>query len=534
MNLHRCCNFDFIVITAPSEEIRRTYDTQIQYFQRKCAMLKGSNIICVADPVGKRIGSGGGTLHALHMLSTRYGHEKVASSRNLIIHSGGDSQRAPMYSVCGKAWMSLNEVHDDVVLNPLLHLIDELNGSFNRKLPVSCLIVACGDVLLNFRRELWEDSFDVQGDGIFVVAVAASAEVARNHGVLYSHSIDENLLSNNGGNRNANVVACCADYYFQKPSLEKMKSFDVLVDLNGCSCALIDTGVVLFTKASFSHLFTLLSLQFTTSNDTARSNMVRFELYNEILSACKTNASNDNSFSSFLSRVGIEADAKSEYSHFLKHLWEMFSNIQLHMIYIHGGTFQHLGTSKEVLDYFSHSAATLPERRIVKSVASNPTSSALSVGNYPIIVNSILTSPLDNLSLFCENCNFSKMLPFSCKSDKIVNCPSLGFLSNFYSCIAAALPACPFNIVVQQVLLKHSVLREWKTDQTYFVLMCVGLNDDVKADYRSTTASILGLSWERFFEVAFIVLLYCLINFIIIFPLDHMYNPIRYLVQRRC
>ncbi len=77
---------------------------------------KDTLIVAVPDPASVRIGSGGATLNALHVVSERLSamqgynyinYDAVKKSRILILHSGGDSQRLPICSVRGKAFCSL-------------------------------------------------------------------------------------------------------------------------------------------------------------------------------------------------------------------------------------------------------------------------------------------------------------------------------------------------------------------------------------------------------------------------------------------
>jgi hypothetical protein len=114
--------------------------------------------MCVADPSGVRVGSGGGTLNALQYLEDSIGRHKLLASRVAIIHSGGDSRRAPLHSVCGKAWASINavlpngdvEVGDakSVLATPIALLMQEL-CLFCRRASDSIVVIASNDVLLD-------------------------------------------------------------------------------------------------------------------------------------------------------------------------------------------------------------------------------------------------------------------------------------------------------------------------------------------------------------------------------------------------
>lgn len=76
-----------------------------------------SSIPCfvVPDPSNARVGSGGATFNALitvQDLMSRRSDIDFATSRVFVIHSGGDSQRLPLQSVCGKAWCSFPVINE--------------------------------------------------------------------------------------------------------------------------------------------------------------------------------------------------------------------------------------------------------------------------------------------------------------------------------------------------------------------------------------------------------------------------------------
>ena len=67
---------------------------------------------CTCDPIGHRLGSGGGTAWLLHQA---YLNEKgdsdfdawLASEKRILIHAGGQSRRLPSYAVQGKVLMPI-------------------------------------------------------------------------------------------------------------------------------------------------------------------------------------------------------------------------------------------------------------------------------------------------------------------------------------------------------------------------------------------------------------------------------------------
>lgn len=144
------CLFSHIVLTAPSEKIASVYGLQLEYLKASVPFLSFTKIFCVSDPEGFRIGSGGGTLNALDILVKKIGLNEFYSSKVLMIHSGGDSRRAPLYSLCGKAWTTLNATiaGSKEIANPLLLLIIEIN-KFCQNLKEGSLVIASSDVLLH-------------------------------------------------------------------------------------------------------------------------------------------------------------------------------------------------------------------------------------------------------------------------------------------------------------------------------------------------------------------------------------------------
>jgi hypothetical protein len=66
----------------------------------------------------------------------------------LIIHSGGDSRRAPLHSVCGKAWTALNgSINEQLIATPIILLIEEL-PFLSDYIPLCSMTVASCEVLL--------------------------------------------------------------------------------------------------------------------------------------------------------------------------------------------------------------------------------------------------------------------------------------------------------------------------------------------------------------------------------------------------
>lgn len=105
--------------------------------------------------------------------------DALAQLRVLVVHSGGDSQRSPTQSVCGKAWSGLPTAGERLVA-PVDHLIEQL-AAVARDAPPGVL-VACSDVLLTLPEPhafagAWSQP------GVTGLAIRADAAYGPRHGV---------------------------------------------------------------------------------------------------------------------------------------------------------------------------------------------------------------------------------------------------------------------------------------------------------------------------------------------------------------
>ena len=143
-----------MIVTAPNEYLCEIYQFQLNYLQYQSmnSSSKRTEYLCIADPKGVRIGSGGGTLNALSKLVDRVGESEVLKSKVAIIHSGGDSRRSPLQSVVGKAWTQINSslsgAADGSPSTPLSLLIQELE-IVAESVSEGSLVIASSDVLVS-------------------------------------------------------------------------------------------------------------------------------------------------------------------------------------------------------------------------------------------------------------------------------------------------------------------------------------------------------------------------------------------------
>src|SRR5208282_707288 len=107
--------WDYLILTASNDRQAGGYENQLA-IRRRAGLLNdvGTDLV-VADPFGKRVGSGGSTIYCLMRVvqaeiertgadaADMTSVERILSGlRILILHAGGDSRRVPAYGPCGK------------------------------------------------------------------------------------------------------------------------------------------------------------------------------------------------------------------------------------------------------------------------------------------------------------------------------------------------------------------------------------------------------------------------------------------------
>ena len=332
--------FNYLVITCPSQEKEHVYTEQA-----RALGLRDCMVIAVSDPVGVRIGSGGGSLNALERLRSVIGDAALREAKVLIIHSGGDSRRAPQHSVTGKAWASINTPN---ITSPLALLIKEC-AAFFTNLPPASFVVASSDVMLdlNPRNSV---PLDIPADAVSAVTVPELPQTAKNHGVLVHSDLA-------GSSADPHIAR--ATLYLQKPSVEKMQQTGA-VSAEGK--ALIDTGLIVATGAAYHAFLAFLddpSVCMCTERGITGSSIgepIRLELYSDMLLAVALEAG-PCSLAEYSSRIGLQ-DAplvegkKGEgcLRDALVKVWKGLSILPFYVLACPQGSFMHLGTSSEMLD----------------------------------------------------------------------------------------------------------------------------------------------------------------------------------------
>jgi len=182
--------WDYLIITAANDQQAESYDHQIQQRQKAGEIPQVRNCHVIPDMGGKRIGSGGSTLHSLacvlHRERPRAGPasfeeaEAILSGlRILIVHAGGDSRRLPAHSHCGKMFVPIPAKGQPSVASTLF---DRLVPAF-LMLPEASrgqIVVASGDALILFDAS----AVKFARSGITALGSFAPSQDAAHHGVF--------------------------------------------------------------------------------------------------------------------------------------------------------------------------------------------------------------------------------------------------------------------------------------------------------------------------------------------------------------
>ncbi len=332
--------WDYLIVTAANDQQAKAYDHQIQERQKAGEIPQVRNCLVIPDLDGKRIGSGGSTLHSLACVlhrerpgggpATFEEAEAILSGlRILIVHAGGDSRRLPAYSHCGKMFVPIPAQGQPAVASTLF---DQLVPTF-LALPTSSrgqIVVASGDALVLFDVS----AVEFARPGITALGSIASPKEAAHHGVF--------CTAKDGSVRR----------YLQKPSPEDQLAAGAVSARGEC---VLDVGVMSFDASAAVQLlcaFFAKTLQKhgqpaldwkTDVRSVLYSNGI--DLYREICCALGT----ETTFEQYADNVRasgstVERSLLAEWFASLRHIPFNFDELP-HCKFLHFGTTRQLITS---------------------------------------------------------------------------------------------------------------------------------------------------------------------------------------------
>ena len=251
--------------------------------------LSSDEYFCTCDPVGHRLGSGGGTswllMEAMRGDGARDFGEWLSKDKRILIHAGGQSKRLPSYAVSGKVLMPLpvfrwerGQKLSQNLLSVQLPLYEKMMQMAPDNMHT---MVVSGDVLIRSTQPLQPvPEADVVCYGLWL-----DASVARNHGVFVSDRRSPSVLKQ----------------MLQKPSVK------TLTEIQKDHYYLTDIGVWLLSDRA-------VNLLMQRSSDEA-SGFKEYDLYSEFGCALGTEPTRPDSLLSQLS-VAIVPLAGGEFYHF--------------------------------------------------------------------------------------------------------------------------------------------------------------------------------------------------------------------------
>ena len=196
---------------------------------------------CTSDPVGSKLGSGGGTAWLLEACRKEWSpelplHDWLGQEKRILLHAGGQSRRLPGYAPSGKILTPVpvfRWARGQRLSQNLLSLQLPLYEQIMKKAPDSLhTLIASGDVYIRASKPLQKiPEADVVCYGLWV-----DPNLAKNHGVFVSSRRNPDKL----------------DFMLQKPSVEElgnlMKAHLFLMDIG--IWLLSDRAVELLVKRS--------------------------------------------------------------------------------------------------------------------------------------------------------------------------------------------------------------------------------------------------------------------------------------------
>ena len=259
--------------------------------------LSRDEYFCTCDPIGHRLGSGGGTAWLLQEAWKNDSADKhsfeswLSEEKRILIHAGGQSKRLPSYAVSGKVLMPLpvfrwergQKLSQDL-MSVQLPLYEKIMAAAPESLHT---MVVSGDVLIRATQPLQPiPEADVVCYGLWL-----DASVAKNHGVFVSDRRTPSVLKQ----------------MLQKPSVQ------TLAELQKDHFYLTDIGVWLLSDKAVS---LLMQRSLNTQNTPSTPNSFKeYDLYSEFGCALGTDPSKPDSEVSSL-KVAILPLAGGEFYHF--------------------------------------------------------------------------------------------------------------------------------------------------------------------------------------------------------------------------
>jgi galactokinase/mevalonate kinase-like predicted kinase len=324
--------------------------------------LSRDEYFCTCDPVGHRLGSGGGTAwllqEAYRSQESGVGSQEFDSwlcqEKRILIHAGGQSKRLPSYAVSGKVLMPLpvfrwerGQRLSQNLLSVQLPLYEKIMAMAPDNIHT---MVVSGDVLIRATQPLQPiPEADVVCYGLWL-----DASVAKNHGVFVSSRQTPSVLKQ----------------MLQKPSVQ------TLTDLLRDHFYLTDIGVWLLSDRAVSLLM----------QRSALANNVQCSMFNV---QCKEY----DLYSEFGCCLGTDPTMVDE----------ELRQLKVAILPLAGGEFYHFGTSREMISSTLRLQNLVNDQREIMHLDRKPHPSIF-------VQNTVMEIPFteENRNIWIENSHIGK------------------------------------------------------------------------------------------------------------------------------
>ena len=332
--------------------------------------LSRDEYFCTCDPVGHRLGSGGGTAWLLHQAflkekakgndeqaqadpshSARHAslfEDWLAKEKRILVHAGGQSRRLPAYAVQGKALMPVpvfrwerGQRIGQTLLDLQLPLYERIMAAAPSNLHT---MVVSGDVYIRATQPL----APVPDADVVCYGLWLDAHVARNHGVFVSSRQRPEVLKQ----------------MLQKPSVEQLNA------LQHDHFYLTDIGVWLLSDRAVQLLMRRSAADHTQPSPLP-SHFREYDLYGEFGCALGTDPTADDA---------------------------ALRELTVAVVPLPGGEFYHFGTSGEMISSTLRLQNLVSDQREIMHLDHKPHPSIF-------IQNAMVRCPLtaDNANIWIEN-----------------------------------------------------------------------------------------------------------------------------------
>lgn len=315
--------WDYIILTASNEEQASTYKEQIEYRLKNHLLPAGTKYAVLADPDGKRVGSGGATFNVLKYIAKQDPLEEdhFKNKRILVIHSGGDSKRVPQYSAVGKLFSPVpRELPNGFASTLFDEFIIAMSGVPSRI--KEGMLVLSGDVLLLFNPL----QIDLQYQGAAAISIKEHVSTGKDHGVF--------LNDGNG----------FVGKFLHKQSEDTLRSLGAV---NAQENVDLDTGAVVFDAKLLNALFSLISHNNQVDEQKFAeyvNDEARISFYGDFLYPLAKDATLEQYY-----KEAAEGTINEKLLNCRSRLWEVLSSFSMRLLCLSPAEFIHFGTTGELL-----------------------------------------------------------------------------------------------------------------------------------------------------------------------------------------